>query len=62
VPERLSLTALAALCDILEITPADVIVTRAENAAALPAAAVSSGPADPGALRPRRATLKPPAQ
>jgi DNA-binding Xre family transcriptional regulator len=62
VPERLSLTVLAALCDILEITPADVIVTRAENAAALPPAAVSSGPADPGALRPRRATLKPPAQ
>jgi DNA-binding Xre family transcriptional regulator len=61
VPERLSLTVLAALCDILEVTPADLIATRAENAAALPAAAVG-GPVDPGALRPRRATLKPPAQ
>ena len=60
IPERLSLPVLAALCDILEATPADLIVTRAENAAALRPAAASAGPADPGALRPRRASLKPP--
>lgn len=62
VPERLSLPVLSALCDILEVSPADLIITRAENAAAPRAAAVSTGPADPGALRPRRASLKPPAQ
>ena len=60
VPERLSLPILAALCDILEVTPADLIITRAENAAASRAPAAGAGPADPEALRPRRAALKPP--
>ncbi|MEU9318252.1 helix-turn-helix transcriptional regulator [Streptomyces sp. NPDC048295] len=32
-PERLSLPVLAALCDILEVTPTDLIATRAENVA-----------------------------
>jgi DNA-binding Xre family transcriptional regulator len=31
IPERLSLPVLAALCDIFEITPAELIATRAEN-------------------------------
>jgi DNA-binding Xre family transcriptional regulator len=31
-PERLSLPLLAALCDILDVTPADLIVTSAEPA------------------------------
>jgi DNA-binding Xre family transcriptional regulator len=31
-PERLSLPLLAALCDILEVTPAELIVTSAEPA------------------------------
>jgi DNA-binding Xre family transcriptional regulator len=62
VPERLSLPVLSALCDILEVSPADLIITRAENAAAPRASAVSAGAADPQALRPRRAALKPPAQ
>ena len=61
LPERLSLPVLAALCDILEASPGDLIVTRAENAAAPRPAAVSAGPGDPGAPRPRRATLRPPA-
>jgi DNA-binding Xre family transcriptional regulator len=32
-PERLSLPLLAALCDILGVTPAELIVTSAENVA-----------------------------
>ncbi len=31
IPERLWLPVLAALCDIFEITPAELIATRAEN-------------------------------
>lgn len=31
-PERLSLQVLSALCDILACTPADLVVTTAENA------------------------------
>ena len=61
VPERLSLQVLAALCDILETTPADLITATAESAAPRKTA-VSSGPADPGAPRPRRASLKPPVE
>jgi DNA-binding Xre family transcriptional regulator len=59
VPERLSLTVLSALCDILEASPADLIITTADSAAGLPKAAAANAPADPGAMRPRRATLKP---
>jgi DNA-binding Xre family transcriptional regulator len=35
-PERLSLPVLAALCDILEVTPTELIATRAENLAPPP--------------------------
>ena len=63
-PERLSLQVLAALCDILERTPADLVATTAENAGvrktatgdlpapAAPAAAVAK-------LRPRPARILP---
>jgi DNA-binding Xre family transcriptional regulator len=59
-PERLSLPVLAALCDILEVTPAELIVARAQNAAPRKAAA-GGGPAAAGAggVRPRRARLRP---
>lgn len=30
-PERLSLSVLAALCDILDVTPSDLIATTAQN-------------------------------
>jgi DNA-binding Xre family transcriptional regulator len=59
-PERLSLPVLAALCDILDVTPAELIVTRAQNAA--PRRAVAGGgpaPAGAGGARPRRARLRP---
>jgi hypothetical protein len=47
-PERLSLPVLAALCDALDVTPAELIATRAQNAARRKAAA-GSGPAAAGA-------------
>jgi DNA-binding Xre family transcriptional regulator len=60
-PERLSLPVLAALCDILEVTPAELIATRAANAAPR-----KTGTGDtlaavelPTDLRPRRARLRP---
>lgn len=59
VPERLSLRTLAAVCDILGCTPADLVEPVAEagraprRAAARPAAA----PAGPGGLRPVRARI-----
>jgi DNA-binding Xre family transcriptional regulator len=58
-PERLNLTTLAALCDILAVTPADLVEVTVE-ARKLPKAvsARSSGP--PAAvrdLRPRRARI-----
>jgi DNA-binding Xre family transcriptional regulator len=63
-PERLSLPVLAALCDIFEVTPAQLIATRAENAA--PAKKAASGDASGGAnvadlaaFRPKRARLRP---
>lgn len=59
-PERLSLPVLAALCDIFEVTPGQLIATRAEN---LPprqrAASGDPGVSDLNALRPRRAQLRP---
>ncbi|MGH3196977.1 MAG: helix-turn-helix domain-containing protein [Streptosporangiaceae bacterium] len=60
-PERLSLPVLAALCDILGVTPADLIAVSADNvtrpaaAGAGPAAAAGEG----AAIRPRRARLRP---
>lgn len=59
-PERLSLHILAALCDILECTPADLIepVVESEHGARR-AAAGRAGPAAavPRELRPKRARI-----
>jgi DNA-binding Xre family transcriptional regulator len=59
-PERLSLAVLAALCDILEVTPNDLIEVTAENAAVRKTG--TAGPVlaatEPGA-RPTRARLRP---
>ena len=52
-PERLSLATLAALCDIFDCTPADLIETCA--AAGTPAAKTTTG--RPVAKRPRRARI-----
>jgi DNA-binding Xre family transcriptional regulator len=60
-PERLNLAVLAALCDILHLSPADLITVDAADAAA--AAVVSAGTAGPASglapPRPRRVTLDP---
>ncbi|TQM11133.1 helix-turn-helix domain-containing protein [Pseudonocardia kunmingensis] len=60
-PERLSLPVLAALCDLLEVTPAELIETRAENTSVRKAAGASGPTAIPGPaeLRPTRARLRP---
>jgi DNA-binding Xre family transcriptional regulator len=59
-PERLSLAVLAALCDILDVTPADLIATRAGNMATGKAAAGGGpGVADLAAVRPKRARVRP---
>ena len=61
-PERLSLPVLAALCDIFDVTPAQLIATRAENIPARRRAASSGSKdsvADLNALRPARAKLRP---
>ena len=42
-PERLSLPVLAALCDIFEVTAAQLIATRAENAAPVKKTAAAAG-------------------
>ena len=52
-PERLSLPVLAALCDLLEVTPAELIVTSADNATTRKIAAATGpapvvGPTGPG--------------
>jgi len=60
-PERLSLPVLAALCDIFEVTPAQLIAARAENIPPRKAASCGEGVTGLNALRPRRAHLKPPA-
>ncbi|EFC82252.1 helix-turn-helix transcriptional regulator [Parafrankia sp. EUN1f] len=60
-PERLSLPVLAALCDIFDVTPAQLIATRADNVAA-PAKTANARPdgtADLNAYRPKRAQLRP---
>jgi DNA-binding Xre family transcriptional regulator len=60
-PERLSLPVLAALCDIFECTPAELIATRAENAA--PRHTAASGGAEvvdlATTIRPKRARIRP---
>ena len=55
VPERLNLTALAALCDILDCTPADLI----EPHAGAPATAKTSSAGSAPPSRPRRARVTP---
>lgn len=57
-PERLSLTTLAALCDILEVTPTDLVEVTVEARRARKATA-SGGPTPAAArsLRPRRARI-----
>ena len=60
-PERLSLPVLAALCDILDVTPADLIATKAEaidlrkNGTTGGLSAVGSA----ATIRPRRAQIRP---
>jgi DNA-binding Xre family transcriptional regulator len=59
-PERLSLPVLAALCDIFECTPAELITTRAENAAPRKAAAGEVNVVDLATtVRPKRARIRP---
>ncbi|SCL26948.1 helix-turn-helix domain-containing protein [Micromonospora inyonensis] len=61
-PERLSLPVLAALCDILEVTPADLVVTSAANVAprkAVAGDAPAPAPVDLATVRPRRARVRP---
>jgi DNA-binding Xre family transcriptional regulator len=58
VPERLSLRTLAALCDILDCTPADLVEPVAEpGRASRRAAGPAGGPAGPKELRPVRARI-----
>jgi DNA-binding Xre family transcriptional regulator len=57
-PERLSLTTLAALCDIFSCTPSDLIETTA-SAGRSPAKSKAEGPV---ARRPRRARITPESQ
>jgi DNA-binding Xre family transcriptional regulator len=59
-PERLSLTTLAALCDILACTPSDLIETTA-SAGRAPTKAKAKA-AKPVARRPRRARISPESQ
>jgi hypothetical protein len=58
VPERLSLRTLAALCDILDCTPADLVEPVAEARCTSRRAAGTAGPpAGPKELRPVRARI-----
>ncbi|HEU5472739.1 MAG TPA: helix-turn-helix transcriptional regulator [Actinophytocola sp.] len=59
-PERLSLYVLAALCDILEVTPDELVPVTAQNAQLRKTASAELAPvlADAG-LRPKRARLRP---
>ena len=49
---------LAALCDIFECTPADLIATKAENAA-VRKVATGDAVVDLTAVRPKRARIRP---
>lgn len=55
VPERLNLTALAALCDILDCTPGELI----EPYAGRPTTAKGASAGSPPPARPRRARVTP---
>ncbi|NHD17743.1 MULTISPECIES: helix-turn-helix transcriptional regulator [unclassified Actinopolyspora] len=56
-PERLSLAVLAALCDIFECSPAELIATTAENASGR-TTATDDAVIDPAAITPKRARLR----
>ena len=56
-PERLSLTTLAALCDILGCEPGDLVEPVTSGAAGRPGREPGAGPAGP--VRPRRARVLP---
>ena len=59
-PERLSMPVLAALCDIFDCTPADLIATKAEIAAPRRAATAGANVTDMAAtVRPKRARVRP---
>ena len=64
-PERLSLAVLAALCDVFDVTPADLIVTTATNLTPRAADGTTAQPTDirrtdgGGAIRPTRARIRP---
>jgi DNA-binding Xre family transcriptional regulator len=58
-PERLSLPVLAALCDIFETTPGELIATRAENATPRKTATDDAPVTDLAAIRPKRVRLRP---
>ncbi len=60
-PERMSLQVMAALCDILSCTPADLVATTAENAG-VRKTGTGDRPVPPGEaakLRPRPARILP---
>lgn len=59
-PERLNLTTLAALCDILAVTPADLVEVTVESRRIPKAAGAARSPGPPATvrdLRPRRARI-----
>jgi DNA-binding Xre family transcriptional regulator len=59
-PERLSLPVLAALCDIFDVTPADLIATRAENIEVRKTGTTGDlSVAGLAAIRPTRARIRP---
>ncbi|XVQ15771.1 helix-turn-helix domain-containing protein [Spirillospora sp. CA-255316] len=58
-PERLSLPVLAALCDIFNATPADLIHTTAQNIARKAATGAGDPVIDLADLRPARARIRP---
>ncbi|MGH3180431.1 MAG: helix-turn-helix domain-containing protein [Streptosporangiaceae bacterium] len=59
-PERLSLPVLAALCDIFDVTPADLIATKAETIDVRRTGTTCDlSVADLSAIRPRRARVRP---
>lgn len=59
-PERLSLQVLAAFCDILGCTPADLVTTNAQNAGVRKAATGDlPAPSTAAKLRPRPALILP---
>jgi len=58
IPERLNLTTLAALCDILDVTPADLVEVSVETRRAPKAVSSSSSTSSSVRdLRPRRARI-----